>query len=214
MKVVFLGATKGMGRALARQMAARGDALALLGRDLEELSRSACDLRARGGATVATVHCDLLVRETFAEALAAAQKALGGRFDTVVVTAGVFGTQEQLERDEALREQVLLADFVNTVHFCELARTPALAHFSIKFGNLWQSVSTWIVKVTSIPSSRSWMMRSRMISQSLLRAKLSSVMKKPRIPCSTLPRITASMSSAVRRRDLRPCTLMMVQNEH
>ena len=85
----------------------------------------------------------------------------------------------------------------------------------MKFGSLWQSVSTWIVKRRSQPSfSRSSMMRSSMASQSLLRAKLSSVRKKAKTPCATLARITASMSSALRRRDLRPCTLMMVQNEH
>ena len=33
MKVAFVGATRGMGRALARALAARGDALFLLGRD-------------------------------------------------------------------------------------------------------------------------------------------------------------------------------------
>ena len=39
MKVVLLGATKGMGRALARLMAARGDELFLLGRHLGDLER-------------------------------------------------------------------------------------------------------------------------------------------------------------------------------
>ena len=44
MKVAFLGATRGMGRALARLMASRGDRLFLLGRSLEDLARSARDL--------------------------------------------------------------------------------------------------------------------------------------------------------------------------
>ena len=52
-------------------------------------------------------------------------------------------------------------------------RTPALAHFSMKFGNLWQSVSTWIVKLSLHPSlSRRSIIRSRSASQSLLRAKV------------------------------------------
>ena len=38
MRVAFLGATKGMGRALARLMAERGDSLCVLARDLGELS--------------------------------------------------------------------------------------------------------------------------------------------------------------------------------
>ena len=45
MKVAFLGATKGMGRALARSLAARGDSLCLLGRHLDDVERSAADLR-------------------------------------------------------------------------------------------------------------------------------------------------------------------------
>ena len=48
MKIVFLGATRGMGRALARKMAERGDRLFLLGRDSEQLARSAADLEVRG----------------------------------------------------------------------------------------------------------------------------------------------------------------------
>jgi short-subunit dehydrogenase len=47
-KVVFLGATKGMGRALARLMAQRGDRLFLLGRDHEDLEKSARDLEVHG----------------------------------------------------------------------------------------------------------------------------------------------------------------------
>ena len=93
--------------------------------------------------------------------------------------------------------------------------TPARRHLSTKFGSLWHSVSTWMMKLKSIFStSRRWISRSRMISQSLLRAKLSSVMKKRESPCARLARMIFSMSSGVRRRDLRPCTLMMVQNEH
>ena len=48
MKVVFLGATKGMGRALSRLMADRGDELFLLGRDSGDLERCARDLEVRG----------------------------------------------------------------------------------------------------------------------------------------------------------------------
>ena len=59
MKVAFLGATKGMGRALARLMAERGDNLFLLGRDGADLERSARDLEARAGrGRVGTAACD------------------------------------------------------------------------------------------------------------------------------------------------------------
>lgn len=126
MKVAFLGATKGMGRALARLMAARGDHLVLLGRQPEDLQRSAADLTARGAAAAGTALCDLEQPGSFAPALASADDQLGG-LDLVVVTAGLFGTQAQLESNRELTRRVLTADFTNTVLFCEEARDRLLA---------------------------------------------------------------------------------------
>ncbi|MCB9675942.1 MAG: SDR family NAD(P)-dependent oxidoreductase [Alphaproteobacteria bacterium] len=122
MNVAFLGATKGMGRALARQMAARGDRLFLLGRDVAELERSAVDLAVRADSEpVKAAACDLERPETFAPALAAAKEALG-KIDCVVVTAGLFGTQDQLEADLDFARRVLTVNYANTVIFCEHAR--------------------------------------------------------------------------------------------
>ena len=92
---------------------------------------------------------------------------------------------------------------------------PARAAFSMKRGILWQRVSTCTISLTLKPwFSRRSMMRSKIASQSLWRARLSSVMKKWRMPCFQCSRMVRSTSSAVRPRDLRPCTLMIVQNEH
>jgi len=44
-----------------------------------------------------------------------------------VVTAGVFGTQDQLEADPVLLERLLRVDFSSTVLFCEEARRRLLA---------------------------------------------------------------------------------------
>ncbi len=128
MKAVLLGGTKGMGRALARQMAERGDELFLLGRDEEDLARSAADLAARapGGARFGHAVCDLERPEGFVAALEAAEAALGG-LDAVVVTAGLFATQEQLEADPELARRVATVNFANTVAFCEHARKRLLA---------------------------------------------------------------------------------------
>jgi short-subunit dehydrogenase len=126
-KVAFLGATKGMGRALARLMAARGDELFLLGRDTEDLARSARDLEVRAGrGTVGMAPCDLERPEGFAAALEAAERGLGG-LDAVVVTAGLFATQDRLEADPDLARRVLTVDFAHTVGFCEEARRRLLA---------------------------------------------------------------------------------------
>ncbi len=129
MRVALLGATKGMGRALARRLAERGDALFLMGRDPEDLERSARDLEARGGKEAGSVRhavCDLERPEGFAAALDAAEAALGV-LDVVVVTAGLFASQEALESDTQLARRLLTVDFANTGVFCEVARTRLLA---------------------------------------------------------------------------------------
>lgn len=127
MKAALLGASRGMGRAVARLLAERGDALCLLGRDRAELERCAADLRVRGAAgEVGIAACDLLDPGSFAPALDHAVRLLRG-LDVVVVSAGLFAGQEQLERDPALRARLLTADFTNTVQFCELARERLLA---------------------------------------------------------------------------------------
>lgn len=127
MKVAFFGATKGMGRALARLMAARGDELVLLGRNTDELQRSARDLEITGARPpVGVVRCDLLEPTAFGPALDEAQRHMHG-LDTVVITAGMFASQAQLENDFHLRDQLLTVDFTNTVHLCEEARARLLA---------------------------------------------------------------------------------------
>lgn len=127
MNVIFLGATKGMGRALARRLAQRGDRLVLLGRDRGDLEKSCGDLAADGAAPAGFASCDLGARETFSPALDEALRLLGGRADLVVVTAGRFATQDKLEADSELCHDVLDVDFTGTVLFCEEARKRLLS---------------------------------------------------------------------------------------
>lgn len=121
MKVVMVGATRGMGRALARLMAERGDALCLLGRDAGDLETSAHDLLARGArGPVTTARLDLAERAGFATALDAADRAIDG-FDTLVVTAGDFAPQEALARDPARLERLLDLNFTAAAVLCQQA---------------------------------------------------------------------------------------------
>jgi short-subunit dehydrogenase len=116
-----------MGRALSRLMAERGDRLFLLGRDAAELDKAAADLKVYGsGVEVGTVRCDLLDAATLEPALDRAEAALGG-FDCVVVTAGMFAAQEELENDAELCARLLTANFTNTIQLCEAARKRMLA---------------------------------------------------------------------------------------
>ena len=139
MRTAILGGTKGMGRAVARQLAERGDAVFLLGRDEAELSRNAADLRARrgdahelprgDGPRRGYARCDLEDPDTFAPALDAAEAGLG-ELDVVVVTAGMFGTQDELEADLELTRRLLTVNFANTIVFCEHARRRLVARSS------------------------------------------------------------------------------------
>ena len=123
MKVAFVGATRGMGRALARALAERGDALFLLGRDPAEMALSARDLEARGPrAPVGHAPLDLARPAGFAEALDAADRALGG-LDALVVTGGAFGRQEDLAADPARLAVLLEVNFTGTALLCQQAAT-------------------------------------------------------------------------------------------
>jgi NAD(P)-dependent dehydrogenase (short-subunit alcohol dehydrogenase family) len=127
-KVALLGGTKGIGRALGRLLAEKGHAVCLLGRNVDDLERSADDLRIRsaGGKAIAFGHCDLLRPESFGSALDEAAEKLEG-LDCVVVTAAAFAPQEKLESDRALARDLLTTNFTNTVLFCEEARERLVA---------------------------------------------------------------------------------------
>jgi NAD(P)-dependent dehydrogenase (short-subunit alcohol dehydrogenase family) len=127
-KAVVFGGTTGMGRAIARQLVERGDAVFLLGLDPADLAQSAADLTARHPQRTPAGHavCDLEKPEGFAAALDAADAALGG-FDTVVVTAAMFASQEALEADIELTRRLVTVNYGHTVVFCEHARKRLLA---------------------------------------------------------------------------------------
>lgn len=147
MRTVLLGATKGMGRAVARALAERGDDLFLLGRDLDDLEKSAADLEARSGRGAegrpergpGMARCDLEDPATFEPALDAADEHFGADrgfdtagfdtagFDTVVLTAGVFASQEELEADSERLARLLTVDFSHSILFLEAARKRLLA---------------------------------------------------------------------------------------
>jgi short-subunit dehydrogenase len=128
-KAVVLGASKGVGRAIARELAARGAELYLLGRDQVDLAQSAADLEQRGLAKhkVHFGYCDLEKPDGFHAAVAEADRALSG-LDTVVVTAGLFAPQDRLEIDLEFTQRMLTVNFANTVIFCEHARQRLIAN--------------------------------------------------------------------------------------
>lgn len=128
MKAVVMGGTTGMGRAIAQILAERGDSVFLMGIEEGELARSAADLKARHPkqSDVGYALCNLERPEEFAPALDSADAALGA-FDTVIVTAAMFASQEALENDIELTRRLVTVNYANTVVFCEHVRKRLLA---------------------------------------------------------------------------------------
>lgn len=85
--VLLTGASEGIGRALALELAPRGARLALVARDRDRLEALAADCRDRGGEAVA-IAADVATPGSPA-ALVGATLAAFGRLDTLVNNAGI-----------------------------------------------------------------------------------------------------------------------------
>lgn len=85
--VVLTGASSGIGRAMARQLAGDGARLVLAARRLERLEQTAAECRG-AGATATAVRADVAVEEDCAHLIAAAAEE-HGRIDVLIANAGI-----------------------------------------------------------------------------------------------------------------------------
>ena len=104
---LIIGATSGIGRAIARRLAGDGYALQLAARDPARLDREVRDLRLRGGAV--TAHpCDVLE----IHGVAAFLDTLDPLPKVAVCVVGLMGDQGVSQSDPAAAERVMRTNYV------------------------------------------------------------------------------------------------------
>src|SRR5215210_6894981 len=86
-RVVLTGASSGIGRAAAIELAARGACLALVARRAERLAELASEIAKAGNPEPVPIPADLSVRGAAADVAARAERELGG-VDVLVNNAG------------------------------------------------------------------------------------------------------------------------------
>jgi NAD(P)-dependent dehydrogenase (short-subunit alcohol dehydrogenase family) len=86
--VLITGGSRGLGLALARELAVRGARLAICGRDPESLERARASL-ARAGADILAVSCDVTDRKSVQELVEDVRRGLGP-IDVLINNAGVI----------------------------------------------------------------------------------------------------------------------------
>jgi short-subunit dehydrogenase len=111
------GASSGIGRELARRLAAEGARVALVARRADELEAVAREIRAAGGEAVA-LPCDVSMREQAEAACARAVAALGP-IDVLVCNAGYGHHRPFVDWDVADMERMLRVNYLGALYFAK-----------------------------------------------------------------------------------------------
>lgn len=119
-RICLAGSTSGLGRALARELAAAGAFLHLAARDRDELERDARDLSVRHGASATWSVFDAEDFDQHPRLLSQAREAMGG-MDGLVVAFGMLGDQQRARRDFAYARRILDLNFTAPASLLALA---------------------------------------------------------------------------------------------
>jgi short-subunit dehydrogenase len=109
---LILGASSSIARAFARLVAREGEALLLAGRDLDDLERSAADLRARGAASAEVLPFDATDYGAHAAFVERCRTAAGAeRRLNIFLAFGAMPGQAEIDADPALVIDTIAANF-------------------------------------------------------------------------------------------------------
>ena len=105
--VLVLGATSGIARAVADELAGEGYDLLLAGRNPEELGALAADLKLRRGIQAQGLSFDALALETHAAFVEECVRASGDSLAGAIVCFGALGDQSVAEKDPLETKRIL-----------------------------------------------------------------------------------------------------------
>ncbi len=119
--VLIVGASSAIGKAMAQRWAAGGKEILLAGRDLEDLNRSAEDLRIRHQRRVEVVSFDALDFPNHQAFWDECLKRAGGRLDGVMVLHGMLPSQADAQVDLDLLRRAIDTNFTSVISLLTLA---------------------------------------------------------------------------------------------
>lgn len=110
---LILGASSSIARAFARLVAARGAAVTLAGRDLEDLQSSANDARLRGASVARVLSCD--VTDPVSRIACIADATIPETTLNVLVAIGYMPDQDAMDCDPVLTHAMMEATYAGPV---------------------------------------------------------------------------------------------------
>lgn len=117
---IIVGASRGIGASLARELAARGYQLGLLSRNQEQLQQLAGELRAAHGITVETGALDVCEQASVAPAMKHMITAFG-TVDLVIVNSGVTGVRKAGDGNIAEDRRIIETNLLGAIAVIDVA---------------------------------------------------------------------------------------------
>lgn len=129
-RVLVIGATSGIARAIAAQFARHGSDLVLAGRDLAETEATAADLALRHRVKTSAIQLDVLAFDTHERTLSPLWDGSGEALSGAVVCAGYLGDEQRARVDVDEARRILDTNFTGCVSVCNLLAN----HFEARRG--------------------------------------------------------------------------------